>query len=145
MLNHESRRIKKVLLAIDFRLLVHIGEALILLLDATEFYASSLSPLGEAVLGIRERNHEIKQVLLRQTMTVGGLLDAGLVSLTGAQAHQDLVVAEVAGRVQREVLIPILLRKTQSYFSIEDQVDFAEVFKALDDCLVGDKYAAVQC
>jgi len=77
-------------------------------------------------------------------MAVGGLLDAWLVSLTGTQAVQNLVVTEVAGRVQREVLVAVLLRQTQSDFASKDQVKLTEVLQALDDSLVGNENSAVE-
>ena len=78
-------------------------------------------------------------------MAVSGLLDARLVRLARLQPHQNLVVAEVARRVQREVLISILVRQAQRDFAVEDQVELAEVLQPLDNGLVGDEYSAVEC
>lgn len=55
-------------------------------------------------------------------MAVGGLLNTWLIGLTGSQAVQNLVIAKVAGRVQREILIAVFLRETQSDFASKDQV-----------------------
>ena len=69
VLNDEARGIE-LLLALELLLLVHIGEALVLLLDAAELDAPGLSALHERVLRVRESDHKIEQVLLGQAVAV---------------------------------------------------------------------------
>ena len=130
--------------ALQLGLLVDVGEALVLFLDAAELGAASLGSFSEGGLGVRECDHQVIQVLLRKTMTVSALLDARFVSLAGLEAHQYLVVAEVASRVEREVLVPVFVRQTERHLALEDQVELTEVFQALDDRLVGDENTAVE-
>ena len=130
--------------AVDLKLLVHVGEALVLFLDAAELTAACLSPLREGVLRVGERDHQVEQVLLREAVAVGRLVDAGLVGLTGAQPEQDLIVTEVARRVQVEILVAILGGETERDLSVEDEVQLAEVLLALDDGLVRNEDAAVE-
>jgi len=112
----------KLFLAVDLGLFVHIGKPLVLLLDAAEFNPAGISTFLESLLGIWEGDHEIKQVLFAETMAVGGLFNTWLVSLTGSQSVQNLVVTEVASRVEREILVAVFLRETQSDFASKDQV-----------------------
>ena len=57
VLDDEATRVE-ILLAVKLSLLVNIGEAFILLLDASELNATSLRPSSEDRLGIRESDHE---------------------------------------------------------------------------------------
>lgn len=143
MLDDKAGRVE-LLLAFKLGLLVDVCEALILLFDAAELNASRLRPLHKSVLRVREGDHQVEKVFLREAVAVGGLLDRRLVGLASAQTHQDLIVAEVARGLQSEVLIAVFLGETEGYLAIEDQVELTEVFQALNDGLVGYEYAAVK-
>ena len=70
VLNDEAGGIE-ILLAVELSLLVNVSESLVLLLDTSELNSTRGSTASEDRLGIREGNHEIIQVFLRETMAVG--------------------------------------------------------------------------
>ena len=77
-------------------------------------------------------------------MAVSGLLNAGFVCLVGTEAHQDLIVAKVAGRVEGEILVTVLLGQTHRNLALEDKIKLTKVLLALDDGLVCDKDTTVE-
>ena len=141
---HDKTRWVELFFALDLSLLINVGEPLVLLLDAAELNASCLSTLQEAVLGIRESDHQIKEIFLREAVAESRVFHARLVGLRGSEAHQNLIVAEVACCLQGEVLVPVLLGQTQRHLPIENQIQLAKVLIALNNRLICDEDAAVQ-
>ena len=134
----------QLLLVLQLQDLVHVRKLFVLLLDSSEFDAASLGTPQENILAVREREHQVEQILLRKTMRVSRLLNASLVRLAGAQTHQYLIVAEVAGRVQSEILIPVFLGERHSYFPIKNEIQFTKVLQALDDCLICNEHSTIE-
>ena len=77
-------------------------------------------------------------------MAVSGLLNAGFVCLVCTEAHQDLIVSKVAGWVESEILVTVLLRKTHRDLALEDKIKLTKVLLTLDDGLVCDKDTTVE-
>jgi len=97
-LNRELLGILDVLLVL-IRVGVHIGKQLELLLDSSKLNATLRGALGEDLARVGEGFHQVEEVFLLQTVSVGGAVDGRFVALARSQVLQNLVVTEVVGRM----------------------------------------------
>lgn len=142
-LNRELLGILDVLLVL-IRVGVHIGKQLELLLDSSKLNATLRGALGEDLARVGEGFHQVEEVFLLQTVSVGGAVDGRFVALARSQVLQNLVVTEVVGRMQLEILILVLDSQADGHTALEDHVQLREVFALFDHRLVGDEHTAVE-
>jgi hypothetical protein len=76
-----------------------------LLFNSPEFNTPLLCSLDEKLFGVRESIVKVQQVVLREAETIGCTLNRRFVALTSSEVFQNLIVAEIVGRVDPEVLI----------------------------------------
>jgi len=107
-----------------FRVWMHISLELKLLLNPSKLDPSLSCSFIEQLFGIWEGSQQLNKFLLFQTESVGRTVYCALVALRGAQVHKDLVVAEVIGLVEAEILILVLLDQTDGHTALENHVQF---------------------
>lgn len=55
-----------------------------------------------------------------------------------------MVVTKVVGRIEREILVLVFLGQTQGNTALKDEIEFAEVFQAAHNSLIGYKYSTIE-